>query len=245
MSVVTCIIIDDEPLAINVIKNYLLNINDIALVTTFDNAIDALHFLKENSVDLIFLDINMPLLDGLNFIKSLEEKPLIVITSAHEEFAIKTYELDVLDYLVKPISFPRFMQAVNKVFRSNSNAKMLQHTVVDRPYIFIKIEQKKLKKIFLDEILVVESLKDYLKINTLTNKYIIHQTLAGFTEKLPSDNFIRIHRSYTIAISKIDIIEGNSVEIAGIRYTIGRTYIEEVKNKILNLSFNSSGNGSS
>ena len=240
-----CIIIDDEPLAINVIKNYLSNIKDIELETTFDNAIDALNYLKENSVDLIFLDINMPLLDGLNFIKSLEEKPLIVITSAHEEFAIKTYELDVLDYLVKPISFPRFMQAVNKVYRSLNTTKMVQQTIIDRPYIFIKIEQKKLKKIFLDEILVVESLKDYLKINTLTNKYIIHQTLAGFTDQLPSDNFIRIHRSYTIAINKIDIIEGNSIEIAGIRYTIGRTYIEEVKNKILNLSFNSSGNGSS
>lgn len=245
MNGVKCIIIDDEPLAIKVIENYLLNINDIELVSTFENAIDALNFLKENSVDLIFLDINMPLLDGLNFIKSLEEKPLIVITSAHEEFAIETYELDVLDYLVKPISFPRFMQAVNKAFRSSNNNKMLQHSLVDRPYIFIKIEQKKLKKIFLDEILVVESLKDYLKINTLTNKYIIHQTLSGFTDQLPSGNFIRIHRSYTIAIDKIDIIEGNSIEIAGIRYTIGRTYIEEVKNKILNLSFKPNGNSSS
>ncbi len=117
MSIVRCLIIDDEPLAINVIKNYLLKINDVELVNTFNNAIDGLNFLKENTVDLIFLDINMPLLDGLSFIKSLEKKPLIVITSAHEEFAIKTYELEVLDYLLKPISFPRFMQAMNKVYR--------------------------------------------------------------------------------------------------------------------------------
>jgi len=160
MSNVRCLIIDDEPLAINVIKNYLLNINDVELVNTFNNAIDALNFLKENSVDLIFLDINMPLLDGLNFIKSLENKPLIVITSAHEEFAIKTYELDVLDYLLKPISFPRFMQALNKVYRSLNKSKVQSINVLERPFIFIKIEQKKLKKIFLDEILVVESLKD-------------------------------------------------------------------------------------
>jgi len=241
MSNVRCLIIDDEPLAINVIKSYLLNINDLELVNTFSNAIDALNFLKENTVDLIFLDINMPLLDGLNFIKSLETKPLIVITSAHEEFAIKTYELDVLDYLLKPISFPRFMQALNKVYRTLNSSKTQTNNINERPFIFIKIEQKKLKKIFLDEILVVESLKDYLKINTLTNRYIIHQTLSSFTDQLPADNFIRIHRSYTIAIDKIDTLEGNSVEIAGIRYTIGRTYIDEVKNRILSSSFNSKG----
>ena len=242
MSNVRCLIIDDEPLAINVIKNYLLEINDVELVSTFNNAIDALNFLKENTVDLIFLDINMPLLDGLNFIKSLENKPLIVITSAHEEFAIKTYELDVLDYLLKPISFPRFMQALNKVYRTLSKSTTKSNIVHDRPFIFIKIEQKKLKKIFLDEILVVESLKDYLKINTLTNRYIIHQTLTSFTDQLPSDSFIRIHRSYTIAIDKIDTLEGNSVEISGIRYTIGRTYIDEVKTRILNSSFNTNRN---
>lgn len=242
MSNIKCLIIDDEPLAINVIKSYLLNINDVELVTTFNNAIDALNFLKENSVDLIFLDINMPLLDGLNFIKSLENKPLIVITSAHEEFALETYELDVIDYLLKPISFPRFMQALNKVYKLVEPNQSRQSLVNDRPFIFIKIDQKKLKKIFLDEILVVESLKDYLKINTLTNKYIFHQTLTSFTEQLPSENFIRIHRSYTIAIDKIDTIEGNSLEIAGIRYTIGRTYIEEVKGRIQNLSFKSKSN---
>lgn len=239
---IKCLIIDDEPLAINIIKNYLEKIDDIELVKTFNNAIEALNFLKEHEVDLIFLDINMPLLDGLNFIKSLEKKPLIVITSAHEEYAIKTYELDVLDYLVKPISFPRFMQALNKVYRNMNAIHSLSNSHFDRPFIFVKIEQKKLKKIFLDEILVVESLKDYLKINTLTNRYIIHQTLTSFTEQLPSDAFIRIHRSYTIAIDKVETIEGNSVEIAGIRYTIGRTYIDEVKNRILNSSFNAKRN---
>lgn len=242
MNPVKCVIIDDEPLAINVIKNHLTHINDLELVRTFNNAIDALHFLKEHVVDLIFLDINMPLLDGLNFIKSLETKPLIIITSAHEKYAVKTYELDVLDYLVKPISFPRFMQAINKVYRQVSIANSGYQHHLDRPYIFVKIEHKKLKKIFLDEILVVESLKDYLKIVTTTNRYIIYQTLVSFTEQLPSDNFIRIHRSYTIAIDKIDVIEGNSVEIAGIRYTIGRTYLDEVKHKILNQSFNSKQN---
>ena len=231
-----CLIIDDEPLAINVIKNHLKQLNDFEIVNTFTNAIEALNFLKNNSVDLIFLDINMPLLDGLNFIRNLEEKPLTVITTAHTEFAVEAYELDLLDYLVKPISFPRFLKTVNKIQKINSlQNSPRQRTVTDKPFIFIKIDKKKMKKVFLDDILVIESLKDYLKITTTTNRYIIHQTLFSFTDQLPPDKFIRIHRSYTIAVDKIDTIEGNSVEIAGIRYPFGRTYIEAVKSKILNL----------
>lgn len=229
-----CLIIDDEPLAINVIKSHLEHVNDIHVVDTFSNALDALNYLNENEVDLIFLDINMPLLDGLNFIKSLEKKPIIVITTAHVEFAVETYELDVLDYLVKPISLPRFMKATTKIFRKFHNKMNATSHHPERPYMFVKIDKKKLKKIFYDEILVVESLKDYLKINTTSSRYIIHQTLSSFTEQLPSDNFIRINRSYTVSIDKIDSLEGNSAEIGGMRYVIGRTYIEEVKKRILN-----------
>lgn len=231
---IKCLIIDDEPLAINVIKSHLEYVQDIEISGTFENAIDALNYLHEQSVDLIFLDINMPLLDGLNFVKSLVKKPLIVITSAHSEYAIETYELDVLDYLVKPISLPRFLKATTKVFRSMSQYVQPTTNHAERPYLFIKVDKKKMKKVFFDEILVVESLKDYLKINTTSSRYIIHQTLSSFTEQLPADNFIRINRSYTVAIDKIESLEGNSVEIAGIRYVIGRTYIEEVKSKILN-----------
>jgi len=230
-----CLIIDDEPLAINVIKNYLQQIEGIEIVDTFSNAIDGLNFLKSQTVDVIFLDINMPVLDGLNFIKSLENPPLIIITSAYQEYAIETYELDALDYLVKPIEFPRFMKAINKAHkRLANNNKAPQEQSKKRPYIFIKIDKKKMKKVFLDEILVIECLKDYLKINTTTGKYIIHSTLSDFTNQLPPRDFIRIHRSYTIAIDKIDTVEGNSVEIGGLRYVIGRSYIEEVKGIILN-----------
>lgn len=232
---IKCIIIDDEPLAVNVIENYVDKNNELDLIETFNNAIDALNFLKDNKIDLIFLDINMPVLDGINFIESLEEQPLIIITSAHEEFAAKTYEFDVLDYLVKPISFPRFMKAINKVHKLMSDSKPT-FEAAERPFIFIKIEKKKMKKIYLDELLVIECLKDYLKIITTTKKYIIHQTLGSFTNQLPSDKFIRIHRSFTISIDKIDTIEGNSIEIGGIRYVIGRTYTKEVKERILNTS---------
>lgn len=230
----TCLIIDDEPLAINVIKSHLEQINDFEIVNTFTNAIDALNFLKDNTVDLIFLDINMPLLDGISFIKSLEEKPLIIITSAHTEFAVEAYDLDLLDYLLKPISFSRFHKAINKARKLKSNQQLVSKVFPERPFIFVKIDKKKMKKIYLDEILVIESLKDYLKISTTTNRYIIHQTLISFTEELPPNKFIRIHRSYTIAVDKIDTIEGNSLEIGGIRYPIGRTYNEHVKDRILN-----------
>jgi len=231
-----CLIIDDEPLAVSVVKNYLQQIEDAELVNTFNNAIDGLNFLKNNTVDVIFLDINMPVLDGINFIKSLKEPPLIIITSAYTEFAIETYDLDVLDYLVKPIEFPRFLRALNKVYSRLNISKTTIDTNKSRPYLFIKIDKKKMKKVFLDEILVIESLKDYLKINTTNGRFMIHSTLSDFTDLLPSGDFIRIHRSYTIAINKIDAVEGNSIEIDGIRYVIGRSYIDDVKDKILNSS---------
>jgi len=231
--IINCLIIDDEPLAINVIKNHIKEIDNINVIDTFNSAIDALNFMKSNTVDLLFLDINMPLLDGLDFIKSLDKKPMIVITTAYSEYAIKTYELEVLDYLMKPISFPRFLKAVNRAFKELNSNLTSNLKVAKRAHIFIKVDKKKMQKIYLDEILIIESLRDYLKIKTITNKYIIHSTLSSFTEKLPSNNFIRIHRSFTIAIDKIEAVQGNSVEIDGVKYVIGRSYIEHVKNRIL------------
>ena len=231
--IINCLIIDDEPLAINVIKNHIKEIDNINVIDTFNSAIDALNFMKSNTVDLLFLDINMPLLDGLDFIKSLDKKPMIIITTAYSEYAIKTYELEVLDYLVKPISFPRFLKAVNRAFKEFNPSLTSNLNIAKRAHIFIKVDKKKMQKIYLDEILIIESLRDYLKIKTITNKYIIHSTLSSFTEKLPSNNFIRIHRSFTIAIDKIEAVQGNSVEIDGIKYVIGRSYIEHVKNRIL------------
>ncbi|WP_281234930.1 LytR/AlgR family response regulator transcription factor [Flavobacterium gelatinilyticum] len=234
---IKCLIIDDEPLAINVIKSYLEPLENFEVIDTFSNPIEGLNFLKNNTVDVIFLDINMPVLDGINFIKSLENPPLLVITSAYSQFALETYELDVLDYLVKPIEFPRLMKTLNKISKRLENkGSSPQENSADNPFIFVKIDKKRMKKIFFNEILVIESLKDYLKINTTTGKYIIHSTLSDFTDLLPEKNFLRIHRSYTIAIDKIDAVEGNSIEIEGLRYVIGRSYIDHVKQRILNSS---------
>jgi len=229
----SCIIIDDEPLAIKVIKNYVEQIKELSLQATFTNAVDSMHYLQENNVDLLFLDINMPLLDGYSFLESLPHKPNVIITTAHEEYAVKGYELEVLDFLIKPIPFPRFLKAVNKALKLKNESQNITKQNSETEHIFVKVDKKRMRKIYLKDILVIESLKDYIKIITATNKHIVHQTLSSFTESLPQDQFIRIHRSYTIAIPKVEAIEGNSLEIGGSRYTIGRSYINEVKEAIL------------
>lgn len=230
------IVIDDEPLAINVLKNYIEKINELHLAETFSNALDASSYLQSNEVDIIFLDINMPLLDGFDFLESLQVKPMVIITTAHEEYALKSFELEAIDYLVKPIPFPRFLKSVNRVIGLKKPSKNQQRDQLEKPHIFVKVDKKKLQKIYLEEIIVVESLKDYIRIKTLDDKYIIHKTLGSFTEELPSNNFIRIHRSFTVAVDKVNVVEGNSLEIDGIRYTIGRSYINDVKSRILNSS---------
>ncbi|MCM4173424.1 DNA-binding response regulator [Arenibacter sp. TNZ] len=228
------IIIDDEPLAINILKNYVEQIKELALVQTFTNAIDASTFLQRNEVDIIFLDINMPIMNGLDLLGSINSKAMVVMTTAHEDFALKSFELEAIDYLVKPIPFPRFLKTVHRIINLKEGfSKNEAHSTNDNQSIFVKVDKKKLQKIYLDDIIVIESLKDYIRIKTKANKYIIHRTLSSFTEELPSDKFIRIHRSYTIAIDKIEAIEGNSVEVQGIRYTIGRSYLNDVKSKIL------------
>ena len=228
------IAVDDEPLAINILKNYILKVKELQLVKTFSNAMDASSFLRDTDVDIMFLDINMPMLDGLEFLETLHKKPFVIMTTAHEEHALKSFELEAIDYLVKPISLPRFLKSVDRVIGlKQGSLKASDNNTKEKPSIFVKVDKKKLQKIFLDEIMVVESLKDYIRIITPTSKFIIHSTLSSFTDDLPSNQFLRIHRSYTIAIDKVSVVEGNSVEVGGLRYTIGRSYLNDAKRRIL------------
>lgn len=232
---INCIIIDDEPLAIEVIKNYLLEFKNFNLLATFNNPFDAIETIEEHNIDVIFLDINMSKMSGLEFVKTLEKKPNIVITTAYREYAVECYELDVLDYLVKPIPFNRFLKSINKITQQVHIQKGFQsdeHGNEDS-YFFLKVD-KKLVKIIYNEIYYVESLKDYIKVFTTTGNYLAHKSLTSFTEELPNDRFIRVHRSYTIAVDKIVSIEGNSVEINSQRIPIGRKYVSHVKKVILN-----------
>ncbi len=227
------IIVDDEPLAIKVIQNYVEQVKEMELVETFSNAIEASSFLRKNEIDLIFLDINLPVLGGFEFLESLTVKPMVVITTAHEEYAVKGFELEAMDYLVKPIPFPRFLKAANRIIQLKKMAfnEEIQQSE-EKPSIFIKVDNNKLQKIYLNEILVLESLKDYVRIKTISEKYIVHKTLGSFTEELPEDMFVRIHRSYTIAIDKVQVVRGNTIEIEGVIYSIGRNYRNNAKQRI-------------
>lgn len=233
---IKCVIIDDEPLAISVIENHLKNFDHIEIVATFNNPLKAYGILEQEKVDVIFLDINMPQMTGFAFIENLNYKPLIVITTAYREYAVKSFELDVLDYLVKPIPFNRFLKTVNKVYQhiyiSNTTA---DKNLKQEPHIFLKVN-KKLIKINLNDILYIESLKDYIKVITNIGDYVVHKSLSAITEELPQSNFIRVHRSYSISINKIEALEGNTIEIANRKIPIGRNYLKLTKERILNIN---------
>lgn len=230
---VNCIIIDDEPLAAAVIKTHLKELNNFNLLEEFTSPIKAIPIIESGEVDVIFLDINLPIMNGLEFLKSLTIKPYVVITTAYREFAVESFDLDVVDYLVKPIPFGRFLKAANKVSNRLQERKggQLESAALE-PHIFLKVD-KKLMKINLDDILFIESLKDYIKVFTALGDYLVHKSMTSISEELPSDQFLRVHRSFTISLSKISSVEGNSVEIGGRRIPIGRNYLQDAKQKIL------------
>lgn len=232
---IKCIIIDDEPLAITVIEDHLKNFDHIEIVETFNNPLKAYRVLEQQKIDLIFLDINMPQMTGFSFMENLTNKPLIVITTAYREYAVKSFELNVLDYLVKPIPFNRFLKTINKVYQQIYISSTTTDTSLQQePHIFLKAN-KKLIKIILNDILYIESLKDYIKVITTLGDYVVHKSLTAITEELPHSNFIRIHRSYTISINKVIALEGNTVEILNKKIPIGRNYVKQTKERIFNI----------
>ncbi|WP_136480329.1 LytR/AlgR family response regulator transcription factor [Cognatitamlana onchidii] len=233
---IKCIIIDDEPLAINVIEDHLKNFDHVEIVETFNNPLKAYRALEQEKIDVIFLDINMPQMTGFTFIDNLSYKPLIVITTAYREYAVKSFELNILDYLVKPIPFNRFLKTVNKIYQQvYVNASTADTGLQQEPHIFLKVN-KKLIKINLNDILYIESLKDYIKVITSLGDYVVHKSLSAITEELPQSNFMRIHRSYTVSINKISALEGNTVEISGRKIPIGRNYTKQAKERIFNIN---------
>lgn len=230
---IKCVLVDDEPLAIKVLQNYFANFPEFEIVGTFNNSLEALDFVNNNPVDTLFLDINMPMMTGFELISLMENKPKVVITTAFREFAAESYDLEVLDYLVKPIPLPRFIKCINKItteFNLKNNLK-IEPVRIDS-HIFIKVD-KKMVKIHIDEILFIEGMKEYIKVVTLDKTYITHKSLTSLSEELPLDRFIRIHKSYTIAIDKVKFIEGNRIQILSYTIPIGRNYSKEVKARIL------------
>jgi DNA-binding LytR/AlgR family response regulator len=228
-----CLIIDDEPLAIDVIENYLQRLN-VTSISRCENAIEAFKLISNQPFDLVFLDIEMPMLTGLDLLKSIKDPPGIIITTAYREYAVEGYEFEVLDYLIKPIPFPRFMKAMERAVKTNRGATQPAENFTptfENESIFLKVDRK-FVKILIKDILYIESLKDYIRVKTATDSFVSYQSLTSITEKLPADKFIRVHRSFTIAVEKVSVIQGSYLEIGGKLIPISREHRQEVLSKI-------------
>lgn len=228
-----CIITDDEPIARKGLQSYVERINFLELVGVCEDAIQLNNQLKSQQADLLFLDIEMPYMTGIELLNSLSNPPKVIITSAYAEYAIKGYDLEVSDYLLKPISFDRFLKAVNKVY----DQLISSQTPVVQDYLFVKTSLK-LEKIRFNDMRFIEGVENYVAIYTSDGKIITHTTLRTILQKLPPERFVQVHKSYLVNIDKIDSIEGNLLGIGKNKIPLSRTYKETaleiiLKNKLL------------
>lgn len=228
---INCLIVDDDIISVEIIKSYIEGLKDFKIIDVCQDAIRAFDLVQDNEIDLIFLDIEMPKLSGIEFIKTLKTKKEIkfIIITGTKEYAVESYELDVLDYILKPLHFDRFFKALNKYYLYSSSPESIikypSNLIVPEtnPFIYVK-ENKKIIKLFLKDILFVESIKNYIRIVTLHKSVITKQSITYFEELLPSDSFIRIHRSYIVSISKIEAFTATDIEIGNKELPIGRSY---------------------
>jgi len=224
-----CIIIDDEPIAIQVIQDHLEQFSNIECIRGFTKALDAMETLNKGNIDLLFLDINMPGISGVEFLKSLHQPPKVIFTTAYRNFAVDAFELDAVDYLVKPISFERFLKAINKFLALNQQVEAAKEQ--KKEYIILKADKKN-HKIPLENMLFIESLDNYIKVHTTDKSLICYEKLSNIEKDLPPEDFIRIHRSYIININKVDVFTSSYLEIGAHNFTIGRNYKEEVLRRL-------------
>lgn len=233
---IRCLIIDDEPLAQRVIEKYAENVPYLEIVRKCNNALEAIEILHQEEIHLLFLDINMPRLSGMDFLKALKNPPLVIITTAYAEYAIQGYEMDVVDYLMKPFAFDRFLKAVQKAAdflrtRETSHGESQEIENPEERFIFIK-SSKKTYKVNLSEILYIEALGDYVKIYTDGRMIVSYQSLKNLEGLLPAKSFPRIHKSFIIALSRIDMIEGNQVKIRERMIPVGTNFKAEFERLI-------------
>ena len=204
------LLVDDEPLALQVLENYVSQLPELELAGMCSNAIEANEKIQNEDIDLLCLDIKMPQISGIDFLKSLKNPPLVIFTTAFSNYALESYSPDVVDYLLKPISFDRFMMAINKVTERMNNKKSLSQHEDD--YFYVKAD-KKLIRVKYDDIIYIEGLKDYVIIRVDESRIVTLQTMKSLTDKLPDDRFIRVHRSYLVNIDRINSIMGNMIEV--------------------------------
>ncbi len=219
-----CLIVEDEPLAAEVLEDYIREIPFLECVGICTDAIYALEALQRQSVHVLFLDIHLPKLKGLDFLRTLTNPPQVILTTAYDQYALESYELAVVDYLLKPIEFSRFLKAVNKLQRpTEMTSPAPASETTDRPFHFFNVNKKQVK-VYLDDILFVESLKEYVRIHTPDQSLVTQYQIGALDKLFGSPNFLRIHRSYLIAVDKVKAFSATEIEIAGQQLPIGKTY---------------------
>jgi two-component system, LytTR family, response regulator len=223
MSDTKCIIIEDEPLAVKVLADYISQVPFLDLQGKFKDAILAAEYLRDHQTDLIFLDIHLPKLKGMNFLRTLTDPPAVIVTTAYHQYAVEGFELNVTDYLLKPFEFERFLAAVNKVKNVKTKTLVLNNVEEIKDFIFLNVQKRKVK-IFFDDILYIESQREYVKVVTAKKAFLTKMSTNEFETLLPSDQFKRIHRSFIISINKIESFNAETVEINGSSIPVGRGY---------------------
>jgi DNA-binding LytR/AlgR family response regulator len=223
--IINCIAIEDEPLALKKIQDLINQVEYLKFLEGFNNAVQAIGYLKNNQVDLVFLDIRMKKLSGIQFLESLHAKPKIIITSAYDEYALKGYELDVSDYLLKPFTFERFLKSVEKVYNELLKSKTIEKTGC----IFVKTEYR-IERIELQDIFYIQGMKDYLQIHTANKKIMTLQTFRKLSELLPERDFVRVHNSFIVSVSKIQNVERNRIRLGDDLIPISEGFREKFYN---------------
>ncbi|HMU73670.1 MAG TPA: LytTR family DNA-binding domain-containing protein, partial [Ferruginibacter sp.] len=232
---INCIIIDDEPLARAGMKEYVADVDFLHLAGTFDNPLAAAGLISSGDIHLVFLDIQMPKITGLEFYKTLKNPPAVIFTTAYPQYALEGFEVNALDYLVKPVSFDRFLKAVLKA-KEFFEVRQLNKAEAAEPYFFIKADNK-LVKILFDEILYVEALQNYVNIHTADKKYMSYLTFKSVEDYLPASRFIKVHKSYIVAAPRVESIDGNEIRIGQHRIPISRSLKDEVIEKLVSGKF--------
>ena len=228
---IRCLLVDDEPIALDILTSYVRQVDGLELVGRCRSAVEAFTVLQNKPVDLLFVDIQMPQLSGLDLLRTLPNAPKAVITSAYREYALEGYELDVLDYLIKPIPFERFMKAVGKLVTHWPVAAFQPQVLTEEPFIFVK-EDRRLIRLLLRDIISLESLRDYVRFRTSTQEITTRQTISYYEELLPDEPFIRIHRSFIVAMAQIQALTETQLEVPGQTLPIGRNYKQQVFDRL-------------
>jgi DNA-binding LytR/AlgR family response regulator len=227
-----CLIVDDEPVARKGLEEYVKEVEFLNMIGQCENALKATALMSQHPVDLLFLDIQMPKLNGIDFLKTLKTPPLVIFTTAYSEYALEGYALDVVDYLMKPITFERFLKASQKAFDLHSLKKSSTGEKVAEDHFFVKCDSK-FEKIYFNEVTFIEGLQNYAVIHTLTRKLITYITMTSLEHQLPADQFMKVHKSYIVSIPQVKAIEGNEILMGQARIPISRNLKDDVVNHIM------------